>query len=167
MIWCLMVAMRFSHPHALALTILAGGLLPLLFALGAQYLFSLPPCYFCLLQRYPYLLVAACGLLLWRYPQHAYLLTAFAVIGWLATAGLGLYHTGVEEGWIAYRGGCVADTDPTASLEALREQIATAPRVACDQPMGRFLSLSMASWNTITALGWAMLAIHMYRRRPA
>lgn len=162
-----MRGMKFSHPKALAATILAGGLLPLLFVLFAQYALQLPPCHFCLLQRYPYVLVVLCGAVLWRYPAHAYLLTAFAIIGWLATAGIGLYHTGVEQGWVEYTGACVASTDPTASMEELREQIASAPHVSCDQPMGTFFFLSMASWNALTALGWITLTLYIYRKRDA
>jgi disulfide bond formation protein DsbB len=164
---CLMYAMKLNHPHALALTLLAGSIAPLLFVLVAQYIFHLPPCHFCLLQRYPYLLVALCGALLLRHPQHAYMLTALAIIGWLTTGGIGLYHTGIEQGWIAYGGGCVADTKLAASLEELRAQITAAPRVSCNDPMGVFLWLSMASWNAISAMGWIALTLYVYRKRQA
>ncbi len=159
--------MKLTHPKALALLILAGGLLPLVFVLIAQFGFALPPCHFCMLQRYPYVIVAACGAMLLVYPEQRYFLTALAIIFWLTTAGIGLYHTGIEQGWVQYAGGCVADTAPTASLDELRAQIAAAPRVSCNEPMGVFLGLSMASWNAISALGWIFLALFIYRKQDA
>ena len=159
--------MNLTHPRALPYVLLAGGVLPLAFALVAQFGFGLPPCHFCMLQRYPYLVVALCGVLLLRYPDQRYLLTALAIIGWLTTAGFGAYHTGVERGWVTYGGGCVTDTKPAASLDELREQIAQAPQVSCSDTMASFLGLSMATWNSVTALGWVVLTLYIYRRRPA
>ena len=145
--------------------LLAGGALPLLLALTAQYAFGLPPCHFCLLQRYPYLAVIVAAILLWRFPARSSLWLMLAVAGWLTTATLGLYHTGIEEGWIIYKGGCVADTSPALSGEDLRAQIAAAPIVSCDAPLGTFLGLSMASWNAFSALGWVFLTMFLYTRR--
>ena len=154
------------HPtRNLALFLLAGGVLPLAFALTTQYGFGLPPCHFCLLQRYPYVLVAVCGATLFLLPKKPYPFTALAIIGWLTTAALGLYHTGIEEGWVAYRGGCVADASTAATLEELRAQIAAAPRVSCDAPLAEFLGLSMASWNALGAFGLIGIALYLYRYR--
>jgi disulfide bond formation protein DsbB len=158
---------RYLKQIPLPALILAGGLGPLAFALTSQYAFGLPPCHFCLLQRYPYLLVVACGVALYFWPQQRYLLTAFAIIGWLATGAIGLYHTGIETGMIAYDGSCVAETGAVKTLDALRAQIFASPLVTCEQPLGTFLGLSMASWNSISVLFWIGLTLAVYRRRPA
>lgn len=153
--------------RALGWLLVLGGALPLGFALVAQYGFGLPPCHFCLLQRYPYALPLLAGMLWLLLRPRAALrraLLGVAALGWVATAGLGLYHTGIERGWVAYRGGCVADMRAAASLEDLRAQVLAAPRISCADAAASFLGLSMASWNSITALGLALLSGFAYLR---
>ncbi len=144
---------RLTLPHWL----LIAGLAPLGVAWVAQYGLGLPPCHFCLLQRWPYGLVALAGLLAMRLPLGGLpwrLLVALAFYGLLATALLGLIHTGIETKFLAYQGGCVASAD--ISLAA----IMAAPLVACDAVLASFLGLSMAGWNVLYAitalalLGW-------------
>lgn len=150
------------HPdkkiESMASILILGGVLPLTFALLSEKLWNLHPCHFCLLQRYPYLVVIAMGALsllvkrgdtLWR------IFVALGIYALLVTAGLGLIHTGIEEQWLAYTGGCVAQTPADGSLEALRAAIANAPLVACDQKAAVFLGLSMATWN----VAWALLVL--------
>ena len=147
--------------------LLLAGAAPLLVALVSQYGFGLPPCHFCLLQRYPYLLpIAAGGLLLWRAPTGgmARLLVVVGGLGIAASGGIGAYHTGIERGWIPYQGGCVADAAATGSLEDLRAQILQAPTVSCSDAMASFAGLSMASWNTIYAFG--MIVLILLHQRP-
>jgi len=75
----------------------------------------------------------------------------------LATAGVGLYHTGVERGW--WEGPTTCTSGPIGNLtpEQLMEQIMTAPLVRCDEVPWELFSLSMASWNAIVSLGLAVL----------
>jgi disulfide bond formation protein DsbB len=158
-----------SHPDkivAMASILILGGVIPLGGALVAQYGFQLAPCHYCLLQRYPYILVIAMGVLLlcvrrmgtpWR------LAVAFGICGLLATATLGILHSGIEMGLIAYTGGCVAASPTDGSIEALRAAIAAAPLVACDQAMAYFADLSMATWNVIWAAFVIFLIALQYR----
>ena len=48
---------------AMASILILGGVIPLAGALVSQYGFGFHPCHFCLLQRYPYLVVIAAGVL--------------------------------------------------------------------------------------------------------
>ena len=151
---------------AMASILLLGGALPLSAALIAQFGFQLPPCHFCLLQRYPYLLVMLCGALLLVLPRMGLrwrAAVALGIYGLLATAALGLIHTGIENGTLHYTGGCVAQTVAGQSLEALRAQIAGAPIVACDNPMVQFAGLTMATWNSLWA-GFVILLIALQYR---
>lgn len=156
--------MRLDTRYYLPALLLSGGLGPLAFALVAQYGFGLPPCHFCLLQRYPYLFVAACGVALVFWPSQRYVLTVFAVLGWLTTGGIGLYHTAIEERWITYEGSCVSHSQAATTLNDIRSQIMASPIVTCEQPLGTFLGLSMASWNSISILGWIALTLRIYRK---
>lgn len=152
--------------ESMASLLILGGVLPLCVAMLAQYAFYLPPCHFCMLQRYPYLVVIACGalsLLVKRGGMAWRACVALGIAAWLTTAGLGLYHTGIERGWLEYSGGCVADTAATDSLDDLRNQILSAPRVACNDVSATALGLSMASWNSIFAFAMVVLAVLQYR----
>lgn len=147
------------HPdkkiESMASILILGGVLPLTIALMSQKLLGLHPCHFCLLQRYPYLVVIAMGalsLLVKRGDMAWRICIALGIYALLMTAGLGLIHTGIEEQWLAYTGGCVAQTPADGSLEALRQSIAHAPLVACDQKAAVILGLSMATWNVLWAL---------------
>jgi disulfide bond formation protein DsbB len=89
----------------------------------------------------------------------------FAVLGALAaltTAGIGLYHTGVERDWWEGPASCSGGNVGSLTAEELFEQIMAAPLVRCDEVPWEMLGLSMASWNAVVALGlvaaWAMAA---------
>jgi len=158
-----------KHPDkivAMASLLILGGVVPLAVAMVAQFGFGLHPCHYCLLQRYPYLLVIACGAalllvqrggLVWRG------CVALGICGWLATGTLGLIHTGIEAGLLHDRGGCVTQTPPDGSIEALRAAIASAPLVACNDVAAAFLGLSMATWNALAAAMFITLAFLQYR----
>lgn len=151
---------------AMASILILGGVIPLAGALVAQYGLGFRPCHFCLLQRYPYVLVIAMGalsLLLRRGGMGWRLCVAFALCGLLATATLGLLHTGIETKFLAYHGGCVAAAPTDGSLEALRAAIAQAPLVACDEATAVFLGLSMATWNVLWAGLVVVLTLLQYR----
>lgn len=152
--------------ESMASILLLGGVVALCVALVAQYRFGLPPCHFCLLQRYPYGVAIACGALSLLVPKSRGLWAAIVLLGLLAFAvsgGVGLYHTGIERGWIDYQGGCVASLQRGASLESLRSQVLGAPRVSCADAMAQFAGLSMASWNALYAFALVGLGIGQFR----
>lgn len=158
MIWCRPYPDK--NIECMASLLILGGSVPLAFALLAQYALLLPPCHFCILQRWPYGLVILCGVLSllvrrmslgWRFT------VALGVMGFLATGLLGLIHSGIESGFLKYTGGCVAPD--TVSLDA----IIAAPIVACDAVMASFAGLSMAGWNALFAFTMILLLILYYR----
>ena len=140
-------------PTACLLVALASGLI-LLSALALQHLGGLLPCPLCIWQRWPYLGVAALGLIGWRWRPRVML--ALAVPALLAGAGLGAYHLGVEQGWWALPAGCAAGAD-AESIEDLRRLLAEAPP-PCDQVSFTLLGLSLAGWNVVTSLALAAYA---------
>ena len=124
--------------------------------------FGYAPCHLCLLQRWPHAAAICIGLLAlafhWR--PLAWLGAAAA----MTTAGLGLYHTGVERQWwegpTTCTSGSIAGVDP----KDLLDQILAAPIVRCDEVAWQMLGLSMASWNMLASLALVGIWIAAARR---
>lgn len=136
-------------------------------ALGFQYLGELPPCKMCYWQRYPHVAAVGIGVLAFVLPGVG--LTALLYLGAVAalvTAGIGVYHTGVERGF--WEGPTTCTSGPIGGLtpEQLMEQIMGAPLVRCDEVPWELFTLSMASWNAIISFALAGLWIAAARSKP-
>ncbi|OYX43242.1 MAG: disulfide bond formation protein B [Rhodobacterales bacterium 32-67-9] len=121
---------------------------------------------------------APCKLCLWqRWPHGAAILIGVALIvtgrrglawaGALAaatTGGLGIYHTGVEQGWWQGPDTCTSGGGLAGSAEDLLNQIMEAPLVRCDEVAWTFATLSMATWNAILSFALVALWIAAARR---
>lgn len=150
-----------ANARALALAAAAGSLALLAGAFLFQFL-GYAPCKLCLWQRWPHGAAILIGALFaagaWRFLPWAGALAA------LATAGLGLYHTGVERGLLAGPDTCTSNGVTGVSAEDLLNQILDAPLVRCDEVAWSLMGLSMASWNAILSLALAALWIAAARR---
>ena len=118
------------------------------------------PCRMCLWQRWPHMVAIGAGLAAFALrPGQGGVLRALAVVGLLAaltTAGLGLFHTGVERGWWEGPASCTGSGglgglsgDDLLSLDG-------AGVVMCDEVAWAFAGLSMASWNALASLALAL-----------
>ncbi len=138
------------------LALVAAAAAALAAALALQFLGGLPPCPFCVYQRYPYLVVIAAGALgIWlRRPRAALALVALALA---ANVGIAAYHVGIEHGWLALPESCTPAWRAT-TVEELRLQLAAAP-ARCDQVAFKFAGLSLAAWNAIYAAGMLVFAL--------
>lgn len=139
-------------------TAAAAGLLIAVFAM--EHIGGLAPCDLCLLQRWPHGVVVLLGgmalvpavsesgrcLLLWLCAL------AFAV-----TAGIGLYHVGVEQGIFAgpttCSGGITGD-----SVEELRRKLMAAPIIRCDEVAWSLFGISLAGYNVIASAALAIFS---------
>lgn len=131
--------------------ILSAGLGSALLLAGAfafQYLGGLAPCQLCLWQRWPHA-AAILVLLLW-------LATRWRIWPWLGalaaatTAGIGIFHMGVEQGWWEFLSSCTQGSIAGLSTAELLDPLAAAPEpVRCDAIAWSFLGLSMAAWNAL------------------
>jgi disulfide bond formation protein DsbB len=139
----------------------------LLGALGFQYLGGLAPCEMCFWQRYAHLgVLAVAGLAL---------VTGSRPLGWLAvvamlgSAGLGLFHAGVEQDWWEGVTACTAPVSAGMSTEAMLDSLMNAPLVRCDEIPWSLLGVSMAGWNALVSAGAALcgafLLLFMRERR--
>ncbi len=141
-------------------TLLAG-------ALGFQFIGGLAPCPLCIWQRWPHLaavVIAALAVtVLWRQYRP---LAALGMLATLVSAGLGLYHTGIERGWWPGPDTCTSSDITGLSTDQLMAQIMSAPLVRCDEVAWDLLGLSMASWNAAISLGLAALWLAVAMRAP-
>jgi disulfide bond formation protein DsbB len=145
--------------QGLLVTLAAGGSLALLLgALAFQYIGGLAPCQLCLWQRWPHAAAVVIGALALAMPGRV--LPLLGALAALTSAGIGLFHTGVERGWWEGLASCSAGSisgldvndllDPTVEIAAV---------VRCDEVAWQLLGLSMASWNALASLALAVLWI--------
>ncbi|MEP1207241.1 MAG: disulfide bond formation protein B [Rhizobiaceae bacterium] len=149
-----------------AALVLIGMILVIGSALGFEHIGGYAPCALCLEQRLSYywgIPIAAIALVsaLKSWPP---LLTRGLLIAvvllLLYTAGLGVYHSGVEWGWFEAPQSCGAGLSATSSdAGSLLDSLATAKPPSCDDAAGRFLGLSFAGWNVIAAGFLALVAL--------
>jgi disulfide bond formation protein DsbB len=145
---------RLLVPRTAALLLALAAVAILLAVLAFQYIGGLPPCPLCVWQRWPYVGVVLLGLVGWRWQPRP--LLGISALLLLTTAGIGVYHVGVEQGWWALPAGCAAGAD-AQSIEDLKRILAEAPP-ACDQVAFTFLGLSLAGWNVVAGVALAACA---------
>lgn len=127
----------------------------ILTALGFEHLGGLVPCQLCLEQRYAFYigvpaLFVALVLTASERPKLAALLFFAVALGFLANAGFGVYHAGVE--WKFWPGPDTCSPQPGALKplgRALIDRLEGARVVRCDEASWRFLGLSFAGWNVV------------------
>ena len=162
--------MRVPLPYrAAALVILAAAAATVGGALVFEHGYGLRPCKLCLLQRNPYYLALplalAAALAPPRWARAG--LTLLAVV-FLVSAGLGIYHSGVEWGFFAGPNDCGGAAAPAAgSVGGFLKELETTRVVSCTEAAWRFLGLSLAGWNAVISLGLVGLALWPLLRRPS
>ena len=130
------------------------------------------PCRMCYWQRWPHLAAVALGgaaLVLSGHPPAQRALAALGALAALTTAGLGLFHAGVERGWWPGPSSCTGGGLGGLSGADLLSLDAPAP-IMCDQVSWALAGLSMASWNALLSLALAAIwlcAAFAPARRPA
>jgi disulfide bond formation protein DsbB len=138
-----------------------GSLAMLLAAWGFQYLGGLAPCAMCLWQRWPHAVAVALGAT--GMVVSSALVPLAGALAALTTAGIGVYHTGVERAWWQGPSTCTSGDIGGLSSSELLDQILAAPLVRCDEVAWDFLGLSMASWNALVSLGLVALWLMAWR----
>ncbi|QFT93201.1 disulfide bond formation protein B [Roseovarius sp. THAF9] len=146
----------------------AGGSLALLLGAWAfQHLGGLAPCKMCIWQRWPHGAAIVLGALVLLVPLGlgaVRLLLGAGLLAALTTAVIGGYHTGVERGWWEGPSSCTAGSTTGMSTDELMDQIMSAPLVRCDEVPWEMMGLSMASWNMLASLLFAVFWAMALRR---
>lgn len=145
----------------LALLAAAGSAGLLLGALAFQHLGGLAPCVLCIWQRWPHVVALVfAGLYLWRKSPS---LAALAGLAALTSAGIGVFHVGVEQGWWEGLLQCSVNTLESVSAEdLLNTDVNVGAPAACDKVAWSMFGISMPGWNVISSTAvaglWAMVA---------
>jgi len=131
--------------------IAAGGSAALLLGAFVFQYFGYAPCQLCLWQRWPHaaaILIGAIG-----FGIGGRILPAVGGIAALTTAGIGLYHTGVERKWWLGPASCTGNGDGLSGLSGNDLLSMDGPKlIMCDQVSWEMFGLSMASWNMVFSL---------------
>jgi len=139
----------------------AGGSLALLAGAFVFQALGYAPCAMCLWQRWPHAAAIAIGVLALALRGPA--LPLLGTLAALTTAGIGIYHTGVERDWWEGPTSCTG-----SGLGGLAggDLLATdGPRlVMCDQVSWELLTLSMPSWNALFSLALVVVWLLAARR---
>ena len=135
-------------------------------ALISQYQFGLEPCILCLIQRYPYGIVIALGLIGFGFSfkcKKAVSITMGLIgITFLANSVIAFYHSGVElHWWKSFLEGC-AVPEMIGDMDQILADIQNRTKaVRCDEiPLADpILNLSMANYNVVFCLGLGLIAL--------
>ena len=137
-------------------------------AFVAQYVFHLLPCILCIWERWAYGVALAAGLLGLAFARRSgtrRALTWLAILGFVAVAGISVYHVGVEQGWWTGSTECSgAGISAGMSREDLKSAILGAPKVACTDVAWDLWGISLAGFNVIFSPLFALLGWWALRR---
>lgn len=153
-----------TRRKTLILLATTGSAAVLLAAWGFQYLGGLAPCKMCIWQRYPHGIAVVLGALAFLFPG----IRPLPLLGALAaatTAGIGVFHAGVEQGWWEGPSTCTSGDIGGLSQQDLFDQIMNAPLVRCDEIPWEMFGLSMAGWNAVLSFGLALIWLAAWRMR--
>ena len=140
--------------HHLILIATLGSAAMLAGAFAFQYIGGMAPCQLCLWQRWPHAAAVLIGAVA--------LATGWRGMAWLGalaaliTAGIGVFHVGVEQGWWEGLASCTAGSIAGISAaDLLNPSVDVAAPVRCDAIAWAMLGISMAGWNALVSLGLA------------
>lgn len=163
--------MSLPYPTRVGLAAALGSIALLGGAYYFQYVVGLAPCDMCFWQRYPHMVAIVAGLLtlpLMRARQVALLLAVVAILALFVTAGIGVFHAGVEYRLWEGPQACSGRIPTGLSAEELKKVLLGARMVRCDEAAWKMWGISMAGWNAILSGGLAtLLSVHLLRHRKA
>lgn len=150
--------------HHLTLIATLGSALMLAGAFAFQYIGGMAPCQLCLWQRWPHAAAVLIGAVAlntgWRG------LAWLGALAALTTAGIGMFHVGVEQGWWEGLATCTAGSiEGISAADLLNPAVDVAAPVRCDAIAWSMLGISMAGWNALVSLGLAGVWIAAALRR--
>jgi disulfide bond formation protein DsbB len=125
-----------------------------------QYVMGLAPCEMCWWQRYPHMVAIAAGLLsvaALGHPRIAMFFALVAITALIVTAGIGVFHAGVEYKFWAGPQACTGGVPRGLSIEQLKKYLLGAKMIRCDEAAWQMWGISMAGWNAILSGGLALV----------
>ena len=156
---------RLPRAATVALAIAAGGAATILGAYFFQYVVGFIPCPLCLDQRVPYYVVIPLAVVVAATVmdglRREVIIAGLVMLalGMLVSAGLGVYHAGVEWKWWMGPTECSGPIRSLGSAADLLREIQKANLVRCDDAAWRFLGISLAGYNVLISTALAAIAI--------
>ena len=164
---------QLPYPSKIGLIAALGSGALLLGAYYFQYVEKLAPCDMCYWQRWPHMAAIVVGLAAgasFLQPRLALVFAMLAIIALLVTAGIGVYHAGVEQQWWAGPQFCSGRVPSGLTDAQLKQYLLNQRMVRCDQIAWKFLNVSMAGWNAIVsgvfAIALAANVVRHIREQP-
>ncbi len=163
-----MAGMRALSHRSLALFTVLAAAAALGVALASEHWGGVVPCALCLVERWPYRIAIALGLVALVLPRGiGRVVLVLALLTVLVGAGFAFVHVGVEWGWWpSPLPECAAPHFEPGSIAQRLASMPARPSKPCDSPtyLIPFLPVSMAAMNLIYALAFAaFLAISLFR----
>jgi disulfide bond formation protein DsbB len=154
-------AANLLEPRVAAALVLAAAVATIGGAYVFEYALGYVPCPLCLMQRKPYYVAMAIALAAALVPSRTLArggLAALALV-LVVSAGLGVYHAGVEWGLWLGPSDCAGSPAPAAgSVTDFMQSLQKTRVVSCTEAAWRFLGLSLAGWNVVISLALAAFA---------
>lgn len=149
-----------------SLLMIASAVIALGTAYTAQYVFGYEPCVLCLYQRVPYAIIGVIGFvaLFWCAPQKMPWVALLACILFLVSAGISLYHVGVEQTWWVSVAPCGGGAGDIANTQDLMAALQEKPAKSCGDIEWTLFGISMATYNVVVSLILAGAAFGAWRR---
>ena len=137
-------------------------------AWGSEIWGGLNPCEMCWWQRYAHLAglgFTLLALVLARMPDRGRSFVWLAALGIFSSGAIGAYHAGVEAKLFDGFTQCTS-TAAGLSGDELLASIMNAPLTRCDQVQWELFGISMAGWNAIISIVFALLILWLSLRTP-
>ena len=133
-------------------------------ALGSQLFGGLVPCEMCQWQRWPHYSAIVIAILAFIAPTGMRRpLVWLAALAILTSAGLAVWHAGVEYHW------WVGPTHCTRTLGGsggdFMADLMKAPLIQCDQPQWTLFGISLAGFNAMISGAGALVIVMLLRKR--
>ena len=144
-----------TRSASLSVAIAAAGLLAAVFVM--EYGFGVAPCSLCLLQRWPHAAVIPLGTLAFLptiSDSVRCVLLLLCAAAFATTAGIGIYHVGVEQGIFAGPSACSGGITGD-SIEELRRKLMAAPVIRCNEVAWSLFGISLAGYNVLASTALA------------
>lgn len=149
--------------NQLILLAAAGSAGMLLAALAFQHIGGLAPCVLCIWQRWPHLAAVLFGLVALKVQSPA--LPVLGALAVLTSAGIGVFHFGVEQEWWQGLAQCSVNTlAGVSATDLLNTNVNVGAPAACDKVAWSFLGLSMPGWNVLVSTAFAGLWLAAARK---
>lgn len=157
-----------SAPRLAAIAILLAAAATIGGAYLFEYGYGYIPCELCLLQRKPYYVAMPVALATALMPARgSWLRGGLAVLSliFLISAGLGIYHAGVEWHFWAGPAGCSGGGGAaTGDVNDFMKSLNNIQVVSCTDAAWRLAGISLAGWNALISLALAALGFWGFRR---